>query len=113
MNETYRNAIATHGASLVTHIGLLDETGTELTGGDPAYARQPVTWTTAADGVIRPDSDLVFNVPAGTTVASWSGFSALTAGTDYDGPSLTNETFANQGEYTLNAAGTGILHNAG
>lgn len=111
MNVTYRNAIADHGGSLITHIALFDETGTELTGGSPAYARQAVTWTAAADGTIRPSADLTFDIPASTTVAEWRGFSALTAGTDYGGATLTNETFASQGEFVLLAASTGILHN--
>ena len=110
MNATYRNAIADHGGTLITHIGLVDETGTEITGGDPAYARQPVTWTAAADGLIRPTADLTFNIPAGVTVGAWRGYSALTDGIDYDGANLTNEAFASQGEYTLLAASSGIDH---
>ena len=110
MEEVYRNAIADHGASLITHIGLVDELGTELTGGDPAYARQAVTWTSASGGTIRPNADLTFDVPADTTVAGWRGYSALTEGTNYGGKALTNETFASQGEYKLLAASTGILH---
>ena len=110
MTSGYRNAIANHGASLITHIGLVDGAGTELTGGSPAYARLAVTWTGAADGVIRPNADLTFNVPGGKTVGGWRGFSALTAGTNYGGKALTNEAFAAQGQYKLLAAGTGILH---
>jgi len=110
MSDGYRNAIADHGASLISHIGLIDELGTELTGGDPAYARQAVTWTSASDGTIRPNADLTFDVPADTTVAGWRGYSALTEGTNYGGKALTNETFASQGEYKLLSASTGILH---
>jgi len=110
MEEVYRNAIADHGASLITHIGLVDETGTELTGGDPAYERQAVTWTDASDGTIRPDADLTFDVPADTTVGGWRGYSAESEGTDYGGKALTQETFASQGEYKLLADSTGILH---
>jgi hypothetical protein len=110
MTTGYQNAVADAGGALITHIGLVDETGTELTGGDPAYARQAVTWTTASDGTIRPNANLTFNVPASTTVGGWRGFSALTAGTNYGGKDLTNEAFANQGEYTLLAASTGINH---
>ncbi len=113
MNATYRNAIADHGGSLITHIGLVDETGTELSGGDPAYARQAVSWTSASDGTIRPDADLTFNVPASTTVGGWRGYSASTGGTDYGGADLTQETYEGQGEYKLLAASTGILHQAG
>lgn len=43
METVYLNAIGDHGGSLITHIGLVDDTGTELTGGSPAYARQAVT----------------------------------------------------------------------
>ncbi len=107
MTEGYRNAIADHGASLITHIGLVDELGNELTGGD--YARLGVTWVAASDGTIRPNADLTFDVPAGT-VGGWRGYSALTEGTDYGGADLTNETFAAAGQYKLLSASTGILH---
>ena len=110
MNETYRNALATYGAGLMTHIGLVDNTGTEITGGDPAYARKAVVWEAAVDGFIAPSTDLTFDIPAGANVSGWRGYSALTAGTEYGGKSLTRANFAGQGSYTLNAAETGILH---
>lgn len=112
MNATYRNLIATAGANAITHIGLVDGNGDELSGGSPAYARKAVTWTAAADGLIRPTANLLFNVPAGSTVAGWRGYSALSGGTDYEGADLTPEVYAGQGDYTLLAAGTGIAHNA-
>jgi hypothetical protein len=109
MNTNYSNAIADSGGDLISHIGLIDETGTEISGG--SYARQAITWTTASGGTIRPNADLVFDIPAGVTVAGWSGYSALTGGTDYGGEDLTNEAFTNAGQYKLIASGTGILHN--
>jgi len=108
MTEGYRNAIANHGGGLITHIGLVNGSDVELSGG--TYARKAVTWVTAANGVIRPNADLSFDVPAGATVAGWRGFSALTSGTNYGGESLTEETFAGAGQYKLLASGTGILH---
>lgn len=111
MNVTYRNAIANHGASLITHIGLANSGGTELSGGSPAYARRAVTWQTASDGLIRPNADLTFDIPAGANVARWRGYSAITAGIDYDGAPLTQENFAGQGQYRLVAAQTSITHN--
>ena len=108
MNATYRNAIAEHGGSLITHIALVDGVGAEISGG--TYARQAVTWASATDGTIRPSADLTFDIPADTTVAGWRAYDALTAGTEYGGEDLTPETFANQGEYTLLSAGTGIRH---
>lgn len=108
MNQTYDDALATHGKSLITHIGLVDDLGAELAGG--SYARLPVTWAgPTADGTIRPDADLLFDVPA-TTVAGWRGYSAVTAGTDYGGQALTAEVYAEPGQYRLLAASTSVQH---
>ena len=112
MNTIYHNALRDHGKTLITHIGLVDETGTELSGGSPAYARLPVTWDNDGDGVMRPNANLTFNVPSGDTVGGWRGFSALTAGTNYGGKDVTQEVFSGQGEYTLLAAQTSITHSS-
>ena len=116
MSDGYRNAIANHGASLITHIGLVDENGTELEGGSPAYIRKAVTWTEApasGTGVIRPNADITFDIPEDTTVGGWRGYSQeATGGTNYGGKALTQETFASQGEYKLLSASTGILHSS-
>lgn len=114
MSEGYRNAIADAGAALITHIGLVDDEGNELSGG--AYARLPVYWSAASGGVIRPYADvglstnLEFDVPASTTVGGWRGFSALEEGTNYGGADLTQEAYAGAGKYELLAASTGINH---
>lgn len=108
MLENYRNATATYGGSLITHIGLVNQSENEISGG--GYARQAVTWTTASGGIIRPSTDLTFDIPAGTTVAGWRGFSASSGGTNYGGHSLTEEYFANAGQYKLVASSTGIKH---
>ena len=59
----------------ITHIGVGNLTdpgtganyaGTEATGGSPAYARQPVTWGSAASGQKANSGALTFDVPAGT-----------------------------------------------
>jgi len=110
MLAAYLNAVANSGAALITHIGLLDGGGTEITGG--SYARKAVTWTSAASGLIRPVANLDFDIPAGVTVGSWSGFSALSGGTQYGGGDLTDAAFASAGVYRLLAASTGIPHNA-
>jgi hypothetical protein len=112
MTAAYFNALRTEGKTLITHIGLVDETDTELTGGSPAYARKAVTWADGADGVMSPNADLDFDVPASTTVGGWRGYSASTAGTDYGGEDLTQEAFAGQGEYTLLASATSVTHQA-
>lgn len=111
MNAAYLTNLGTVGPNVVTHVGLVDDTGTELAGGEPAYARQAVVWTD--DATARPQTDLVFDIPAGATVAGWRGYSDLAAGTEYGGADLTQETYAGQGTYTLLAASTGITHAAG
>jgi hypothetical protein len=112
MLAAYLNEVRDHGQTLITHIGLVDNVGTEITGGSPAYARKAVTWTDDGDGVSRPSADLVFDIPGGTEVAGWRGYSAVTAGIDYGGEALTEETYAGQGTYTLQAAATSIVHTA-
>jgi hypothetical protein len=53
----------------ITHIALLDESLTEITGGSPAYARQAVAWDASASAIGDNTDAETFNVPAGTTVA--------------------------------------------
>jgi hypothetical protein len=111
MNESYQNAIQNHGATLLTHIGLVNGSGTEISGG--GYTRKAVSWTAAAAGLIRPTADLEFTIPAGATVAGWRAFTASTAGTNHGGGALTSATYGNAGTYTLTAASTGIdINNA-
>lgn len=104
MATAFTNALATQGATLITHLGLVNESGTELSGG--SYARIAAT-ATATGSNIRFGSDKTFNVPAGTTVAGWRAFSALTAGTNYGGGDLTPEVYASAGQYILEGATTG------
>jgi hypothetical protein len=106
METAFLNALADHGGSLITHIGLVNGSGTELSGG--SYARQAVTWTAASGGLIRPTADLDFDVPGGATVAGWRGFTAATGGTNHGGSAVTSETYAGDGTYRLLAAVTGI-----
>src|SRR5512139_1793143 len=108
MNNAYLEALATAGKALITHIALLDSTNTEV--GD---ARKAVTWgANDGDGDFLMSGDLVFNMLTGDDVASWSGFSAISGGTEYRGAALTAVTYSNDGTYTLLAASTGISHNA-
>ena len=110
MNVEYRNATVAAGAQMITHIGLVDNDGVELSGGEPAYTRKAVTWDQPSGGVIRPTSDLVFDIPAGKTVAGWRGFTAEFGGTDFGGKSVVAETFASQGQCVLLKDGSGIRH---
>lgn len=107
MNTAFLDAMALQADALITHIALFGN-GSEVTGGSPAYARKAVTWTAPSGGLIRPNADLVFDIPAAGVVDEWRGFTASSGGTDYGGDVLTEETFAAQGTYTLLAASTGI-----
>lgn len=91
-----------------THIGIVDYYNAELVGGSPAYERQPVTWTVASDGLIRPTTDLVFNVPANAAIYYWQAYNAVTDGVGYGQIQLPYENFVEQGVFTLLAASTGI-----
>ena len=107
MNTAYLNEIADHGAGIISEIGLVDDEGNEITGG--SYARQTATWNSATDGDIYLSEDLTFEVPGGTTVGGWRAYSDTDV--EYGGKDLTNETFSNDGRYTLIASETAIQHN--
>lgn len=75
-NDAGKNAALSGGlGNAITHIGVLQDgdpgtatnfTGSEATGGSPAYARQAVTWAAAASGQRANSGGLTFDVPAGT-----------------------------------------------
>ena len=95
----------------ITHISLhtgapgAEGTANEVTGGDPAYARQSVTWSAASGGNLDSSNQPVFNVPASTTVSHWAAWTASSGGTAYATGALSDsETFAAQGTYTLTDA---------
>jgi hypothetical protein len=83
-------------------------TGTsELTGGSPAYARQAVTWSSAAAGSKASASiAAAFNVPASTTVAFVGLWSAVSSGTFAGmGPAGAGTQYA----FTCTNASPGVL----
>lgn len=110
MADSYLNLTANAGGAAITHIGLVNGSGVEVSGG--AYARKPVTWGAAVGGLIRPTANLIFDIPANGVVAGWRGYTALTAGTNHGGHVLPSETYTNAGTYELLAASTGIDHDA-
>ncbi len=110
LNDTAKNAMLDHLASLITHAGLHTDvvgsgSGGEVTGGSPAYARKAITWSAAAAGVLAKNAtDPVFDIPAGTTVRRLGFWGALTTGTFYGDAELVDEVYAGQGTYTLDTA---------
>lgn len=91
-------AAALYGALYSTAPGA--SAGTELTGGSPAYARKSISWG-ATSASASTASAIVFDVGAGSTVAGFGVHSAVTAGTYYDGVTLTSQAFASQGTYSV------------
>jgi hypothetical protein len=72
-------------AGAITHLSVhsaFSITGAnELTGGSPAYARQPLAWSAAAAGNLSLAGPETFDIPAAGQVAFIGGWTALTAGT--------------------------------
>src|SRR4051812_32666971 len=66
--------------------------GTELAGGAPAYARKASNWGTASGSAVSA-APAAFDVPSGATVAGVGFHSAVTAGSFWDGASVTSQPF--------------------
>lgn len=100
--NTMLDALTVTAASL--HSADPGATGaSELTGGSPAYARKAPTFNAAALSSRALNADLVFDVPAGSTVAYVGYWNSSTwLGSD----PVTSEAFAAQGTYTVQASGT-------
>lgn len=106
LNNNAKNAMLDEFGTLVAFVSLhTADPGTggtnEVTGGSPAYARKSVTWSAAASGSKAASNQPVFDVPAGTTITHLGYWSAATSGTFYGSADITDETFANQGTYTV------------
>lgn len=104
-----QNSLAAKYASDVTHLsahtGDPGLTGAnEISGGSPAYARKPITWSTPSGGQIT--GTVTFDIPAGTNVAYIGCWDALTGGNFRDKGQVTLQSFASQGQYTVTATYT-------
>ncbi len=75
----------------------------ELSGGNPAYARKPISWVAADAGNINLNGTAVFDIPAGGTVL-YVGFWNVAGDVFYGSALVTQEDFAAQGTYTLTDA---------
>lgn len=95
--ETGSYAAACLYVALASTVGTTTA-GTEATGG--GYARQAANWAAASAGV-KVASPAAHSVASGQTVADAEFFSASTAGTYYDGGSVTSQTFSSAGTYQV------------
>lgn len=80
-----------------------DGSANELTGGTPAYARKSVTMAAASGGARAISAGVTFDVPAGSTVAYASLWTAVTGGSCVATDDVTSESFTGQGTYNLTA----------
>jgi hypothetical protein len=97
ISDAYK-AAATYGSVYTTAPGASQ--GTEPSGGSPAFARKALSWGSSSGGVVST-TGTVFDIPSGTTIVGAGVHSAVTAGTYYDGGSVTSQAFASQGTYTV------------
>ena len=103
LNATALNAMLDHLGGLISHVSahtaLPDAGGSnEVSGG--SYARQSVTWNSAAAGNLDSSNQPVIPIPAGTTITHLGFWSALSGGTFYGSVDITDETFGSAGNYT-------------
>jgi hypothetical protein len=115
-NDAAKNAMLDaldETATQITHVGVhtladpgtgATATGTEATGGSPAYARQAVTWGAAASGLKANTNTIAIDVPSGTYgfLTYWNA-STGNSGTQYRGYAPINGT--TKGFGTVDAAG--------
>jgi len=104
-----KNAMLDYLAGVAVYVSLHtgdpgDDGSNEVSGGDPAYARQSITWNSASSGSLDSSNTPEFDVPSSTTVAYVGFWSAESAGTFYGAADVTDEVFAGQGTYTLTDA---------
>lgn len=72
----------------------------EVAGG--SYARKSASWGSPSNGSVTNSGNIVFDVPASTTIKFIGYWSASSGGTFYGSRALdTNQTFATAGTYTI------------
>jgi hypothetical protein len=76
----------------------------EVSGGSPAYARKAISFAAASSGSKAASSTPAIDVPAATTVTHLGFWDASTSGHFLAGANVDDETFNNQGTYTVNTA---------
>lgn len=95
------------------YAGLVNLEGIELSGGNPKYARQAVSWEGAYQGSIKLVSGVSFNIPSGSVVAGWQIYDNVKGGIAFGVMPLSTETYTTQGTFTLTPALTEITVTGG
>jgi energy-converting hydrogenase Eha subunit C len=96
-----KNNLATAYGVNATHAAVYTTAAGATAGTEPGapYARKPIAWGAASNGVIT--GTVTFDIAAGVTLVAGGVHTALTAGTYLDGGAVTSQLFATAGTYTL------------
>jgi len=78
-----------------------DNGANEISGGSPAYARKAIAWNPASGGSLDSSIQPVFDIPPGTTITHVGFWTAESGGEWKVSALLVNESWINQGTYTL------------
>lgn len=107
LKETLSTSYGTAAAYMSLHSADPGTTGTsEISGGSPAYARKPVTWTPGTSDGVNTATAVVFDLPPGTAVTHVGVWSAVTGGTFLDKAAMSVSSQASQATVTVNASFT-------
>lgn len=107
LNAAGLNAQISGLTAVVSHVSLHTAEpnasgSSEVTGG--TYSREAISWTTATLGSVESSAQIVFDVPASTTITHLGYWSAATGGTFYGSRALNAaQTYATNGTYTIAA----------
>jgi hypothetical protein len=102
------DAIAALAVRVAAHTGdpgAANAADNEITGGSPAYARKAIAWNAASAGSAAQTSNVVLDIPAGSTV-SWLSLWNTAGTVRYLKKNVTDEAFGAQGTYTVLASGS-------
>lgn len=107
MTTAFLNSSATHNASQVPYVGLLNASQVELN--NVGYVRLAANWLAADNGVVRPTSDLDFSLVTGVTVGYWAGFAAASGGSPLLIVPVPSFTAPTAYKFRLLASATGLV----
>jgi hypothetical protein len=86
--------------------GVDGQTGNEVTGGTPAYARKAGTWSAASGAQMTLSGTVTLDIPSGATVTYlglWDSLAATAAANFMGRVSISPEAFGSQGTLDVTA----------
>jgi len=83
------------------------QTGNEVTGGAPAYARKAGTWSAASGGAMTLSATVTLDIPGGPTTVSylglWDSLASTAAANFMARVDIADEVFSSQGTLDVTA----------